>query len=50
MKISVTKSLGLLCLSAWLILTGLTAFGLTLPPIVMSVLALAAGILVLIGR
>lgn len=50
MKISVTKSLGLLCLSAWLILTGLASFGFILPAIVMSILAIAAGILILIGR
>lgn len=50
MKISVTKSLGMVCLSAWLILTGLVAFDLILPPIVMSILALAAGIFILIGR
>lgn len=50
MKISVTKNLGLLCLSAWLILTGLASFGISLPSIVMGILALAAGILILIGR
>ena len=50
MKISVTKNLGMLCLSIWLILAGLAAFGLSLPPIIMGLLALAAGILILIGR
>lgn len=50
MKISFTKNLGMLCLGAWLILTGLASFGLGLPSPIMGLLALAAGILILIGR
>ena len=47
-----TKSVGMLLLSIWLILTGLSAFVTalgTLGPI-MPILALAAGIFILIGR
>jgi hypothetical protein len=47
-----TKSLGSILLAIWLILWGLMAIvtGFTLPPIVMAVLAIAAGILILLGR
>jgi hypothetical protein len=47
-----TKSLGSILLAIWLILYGLMAVvaGLTLPPIVMAVLAIAAGVLILLGR
>jgi len=46
------KNLGLLLLSIYLILVGITALisGIAIPPIVMGILALAAGILILIGR
>ncbi len=47
----ITKNLGMLLLAIWLILTGLSAFtnigGLGQ---IMALLALAAGILILIGR
>lgn len=48
----VTRNIGLLLLSIWLILTGLAAF---VPAVgglgpVMAVLAIAAGIFILIGR
>ena len=49
----VTKNLGMLLLAIWLILYGLSAlFGLSFAglPVVMALLALAAGILILIGR
>jgi len=48
-----TKNIGMLLLSIWLILTGLIALfkldfnGL---PIIMGILAIAAGIFILIGR
>jgi hypothetical protein len=47
-----TKSLGSILLAIWLILYGLMAVvaGLALPPIVMAVLAIAAGVLILLGR
>jgi hypothetical protein len=47
------KNLGMILLSIWLILTGLTQlFGLKFEglSIVMGILALAAGILLLLGR
>jgi len=47
-----TKSLGSILLAIWLILWGLMAVvtGFALPPIVMAVLAIAAGVLILLGR
>jgi hypothetical protein len=46
------KNLGLLLLAVYLILVGLMALvsSIALPPIVMGILALAAGILILIGK
>ncbi len=48
----ITKSLGSILLAIWLILTGLMVVvtGFTLPPIIMAVLAIAAGVLILLGR
>lgn len=49
----ITKKWGMILLAAWLILTGLMALIPALsviPAIVMSLLALAAGVLVLIDR
>lgn len=47
-----TNNIGFLLLAIYLILTGLTALvgGLAIPPVVYGILALAAGILILIGR
>ena len=48
-----TKSLGMLLLAIWLILTGLTTlFGFSFQglPMIMAILAVAAGVLVLLGR
>ena len=51
MAVSVTKNIGLLLLAIWLIVSGLMGLtALALPPLVMPVLALAAGILILVGR
>ncbi len=52
MKIMFTKNLGMLFLSIWLILTGLTTFVPTLGGlgILMPILAIAAGIFILLGR
>ena len=48
-----TKNLGMLLLAIWLILTGLIAllgFSFQGLPLIMAILAMAAGILILIGR
>jgi hypothetical protein len=48
-----TKNLGMLLLAIWLILTGLIAlFSLSFQglPLIMGILAVAAGILILLGR
>ena len=45
------KNLGLLLLAIYLILVGIVSLvSVAIPPIVMGILALAAGILILIGR
>jgi hypothetical protein len=49
--IGLNRNVGMLLLGIWLILTGLSGLvALGLPPMLMSVLALIAGILVLVGR
>jgi hypothetical protein len=51
MAITFTRNVGMLLLALWLILTGvagLAAF--VLPPPIMPVLALLAGVLILVGR
>jgi hypothetical protein len=48
-----TKSIGMLLLSIWLILTGLIEllhFSFSGLPLVMAILAIAAGVLLLLGR
>ena len=53
MKVRVQRNLGMVLLSIWLILTGLLALvNLSFPSqgTIMALLALAAGILILIGR
>jgi hypothetical protein len=47
-----TKNIGMLLLAIYLILAGLGLLvaGIAIPPIVMGILALAAGIFILIGR
>jgi len=48
---SLNRNMGMLVLAAWLILSGLSGLvALGLPMIVMSVLALIAGVLILVGR
>jgi hypothetical protein len=45
------RDLGILLLGVWLVLTGLTGLvSLGLPPIVLTMLALSAGILIIAGR
>jgi hypothetical protein len=51
MAIVVTRSAGMLVLAIWLILQGFLALvNFAMPPIVLPVLALVAGILILIGK
>ena len=51
MAIRVTRSTGMLLLAIWLILVGITGIvSLAIPPVVTAVIALAAGVLILIGR
>jgi hypothetical protein len=51
MALTVTRSYGMLLLAIWLILYGLTTFvALGLPGPLMGLLALLAGILILVGR
>ncbi len=48
---TITKNLGMILLAIYLILIGITMlFHIAIPAIVMGILALAAGILILIGR
>ena len=52
-KLGLTKSLGMLLLGIWLILTGLfqiVAMPIPLLGIIMALLAIAAGVLILLGR
>ena len=51
MAVTVTRNLGMLLLAIWLILYGLAGMvSLGLPAPIMAVLALLAGILILVGR
>jgi hypothetical protein len=51
MAIAVTRNAGMLLLAIWLILTGLSGLlSLGLPHPLMSVVALIAGLLILVGR
>ena len=51
MAITVTRNVGSLLLAVWLIVSGLAGLiALPLPPLVMPVLALVAGIAILLGR
>jgi hypothetical protein len=51
MAIVATRSLGLLCLAVWLIVTGLSSFvTFPLPAAITGLLALIAGILILVGK
>ena len=51
MAVSVTRNIGLMLLAIWLIVSGLAGLTtLPLPSVLMPVLALAAGIAILLGR
>jgi hypothetical protein len=47
-----TKSIGLILLAIWLIITGLASIGLSFPGLgaILGLLAIAAGVLILLGR
>jgi hypothetical protein len=52
-NMKMTKNLGMLLLAIWLILTGLIAllgFSFQGLPLLMGILAIAAGVLILLGR
>jgi hypothetical protein len=51
MAVAITRSAGMLLLSIWLILTGLAGLiAVPLPGVLMSAVALIAGVLILVGR
>lgn len=52
MAFKFNRSMGMMALAAWLILFGFAAMAptITLPAVVMGVLAIAAGVLILVGR
>jgi hypothetical protein len=50
MAVRVTRNAGMLVLAIWLILMGVSGFAaLPIPPVLMSALALIAGVLILVG-
>jgi len=46
----INRNIGFLLLAIFLILYGLSAFGLAIPIVVMAVLAIISGIFIIIGR
>lgn len=51
MSVKMTKNIGMILLAIWLILTGLMQLvTIPIPAIVMTVLAIAAGVLILLNR
>lgn len=51
MAFKFNRSMGMMALAAWLILYGFAAMApIALPAVVMGVLAIAAGVLILVGR
>lgn len=51
MGVGVTRNLGMLLLGIWLVITGLGSLvALPVPGVVMAVLALLAGLLIIVGR
>ena len=51
MAVIATKNLGLLFLAVWLIITGIAGLvSVPIPGVIMAVIALLAGILLLVGR
>ena len=49
-SITITRNVGMLLLSIWLILMGLAQLSMPIPGIILGLLAIAAGIFILIGR
>ncbi|MBA3271772.1 MAG: hypothetical protein H0T71_14810 [Acidobacteria bacterium] len=50
MAIRTTRSIGMMLLGIWLILTGITTFAtLPVPAVLMAALALIAGVLIIVG-
>lgn len=45
-----TNNVGMILLSIYLILVGVVYFGVAIPSVILGVLAIAAGVLILIGR
>jgi hypothetical protein len=45
-----TKNIGMLLLAIYLIVVGLISFGIAIPSMIIGILALAAGICILIGK
>ncbi len=45
-----TSNIGMILLAVFLILLGITYFGVAIPAVVLGILAIAAGIFILIGR
>ena len=51
MSVKMTKNIGMILLAIWLILTGLMQLAtIPIPEIVMTILAIAAGALILLNR
>lgn len=46
----ITRNLGMLLTAIYLILVGLGALGLSLPGVIVGIVAIAAGVLILLGR
>jgi len=49
-SITITRNAGMLALSIWLVLMGLAQVGMPIPGVILGLLAIAAGIFILIGR
>ncbi len=47
---AITSNLGMLLLAIYLILVGITSFGVPIPSMILGILAVVAGVLILIGR
>jgi hypothetical protein len=52
MRLQLNRNLGLMLLGVWLVLYGLSAFGLNFPglSVVLGILAIVAGLIILVGR
>jgi len=50
MNLNFTKNIGMLLLAIWLILMGLASFIPGLPAVLLALLAIAAGVFILLGK